>query len=410
MEVLRKKYLEKLNKLKAVDLIKVITGIRRCGKTTLLLQFIEELKKEYKQEQIIYINFDDKENRHLLNINELEKFLDSKISRDKQMFLFCDEIQNVIGFEELILSYYSVNKNVDIYLTGSNSHMISNQIATKFTGREINIKVLPLSFMEFYELHNGNENNKYEVFNKYVKSGAFPIISNFLDENELVENTLTNIIDTILLRDLIPHFKIKNIPLLKKILTFVMENIGNQFSVINVVTYLKNNNIENTSVHTIENYLDAIVQCFLIIKIERLDIKGLKILKKYYKFFAIDLKLRNILCNKNFDQDRGRCLENIILLNLYNKFNKINVGTYYYNDNGKMKILECDFVCQNNSDKVFIQICDDILLSSVYDREINILHKIKNGRKILINNSRINQIVDGVEIIDIVDFLLKGTI
>ncbi|MDR0340996.1 MAG: ATP-binding protein [Mycoplasmataceae bacterium] len=408
MEVKRRYYLSQLQQLKTVDLIKVITGIRRCGKTTLLLQFIEELKKEYKPEQIIYLNFDDFDNNDLLNAKKLRIFLDSKIIKNKQMFLFCDEIQNVIGFEELILSYYSVNKNVDIYLTGSNSHMISNQIATKFTGREINIKVLPLSFMEFYELHNGNENNKYELFCKYKETGGFPIINNFLNNDNLISITVNGIIDTIINRDLIPHFKIKNIALLKKILIFSMENIGNSFSAINVVNYLKNNGVENTTVKTIEFYLKALQDCFLQIKIERLDIKGYKTLKTLYKIYAIDLKLRNLICHKNAELDRGKQLENIVLLNLYTKYNQINVGTYYFNNNNeKTLLLECDFVCKNNDDIVYIQVCEDIYNQTTFDREMQILQKINNGRRILLNNNRVNKISNGIEIIDIVDFLLK---
>ncbi|MDR0341321.1 MAG: ATP-binding protein [Mycoplasmataceae bacterium] len=411
MEVIRKRYLEKLEKLEKVDLIKVIIGIRRCGKTTLLKQYMDFLLTKYEKNQVIFLNFEDRNNKHLTDVETLAKYLDSNILPNKQMFLFFDEIQNVVGFEELILSYYSTNKLLDIYITGSNSNMLSAQIATKFTGRDITIKVLPLNFMEFYELHKNNENTKYTLFEVYRKNGGFPILKNFLNDTKLVDDMINGIVETIINRDLIPHFKIKNFSLLRKILEYAMENFGNEFSTDNVVEYLKRNKLIDTiSHHTINSYLECLVQCFLLMKINRLDIRGLKVLKTLYKFYSVDINMRNIIANKDYRRDLGKQLENIVFIDLYTRFNKINIGSYYYRDNNKLQHLECDFVCQNNMDKVFIQVCWDILDDRTYEREMKILEKIKDGRRILLNNSKINRIVNGIQIIDVVDFLLAEKI
>jgi predicted AAA+ superfamily ATPase len=399
--LLRKQYLDKLIFCINKDFIKIITGIRRCGKSKLLEQFYEYLKTEYSNKaKIIFINFDNLENEKLLDREELKKYIDKQINKQKKVFLLLDEIQNVKNFETLILHYYQ-SKNIDIYLTGSNSHMLSKQIASRFTGRDLQIKIWPFSFAEFYAFKK--EKDKKLAFNDFINFGGMPgLIS--LNEEKAFQSNVKSIIDSILNRDLIPYFDIKNTALIEKLIKYVFSNIGNVFSALNIKNYFLTNRIYKTiSTQTIEKYLNYLIDGYILLKCDRYDIKGKENLKTLYKFYVTDVGMKNSLIRQKINEGRGDNLENIVYLDLLRRHYCVNYGTFQYKDSflKTTVIKEIDFVCQNPETTLYIQVCDDISKESVLNRELEPFKSIKDGRKILLNNSEINSMIDGVEIIEI---------
>jgi predicted AAA+ superfamily ATPase len=325
MEIKRKYYLDILNGVFGTDFIKIITGIRRCGKSTLLKQFLSQFKKD-----VLYINFDEKENAHLLLKENLEKYIDDFIKGKNKVVLALDEIQNVIGFEQLILGYYQY-KNIQIYLTGSNSHMISKQIATRFTGRELQINITPFSFFEFHTFFH--QKNVDLSFQDYRIQGGLPGFFELIRQPKIREESMNSLIDTIIARDLIPYFKIKNIPLLYKILEFAFDNIGNQFSSTNVINYLNSNtNYKNIPAKTIDVYLSYLIDGFLFYKVHRRDIKGMSVLKTLYTVYATDLLMRNLYIHKDSFYNQGKQLENIVFFELKKRFTSVHIGYFKIKD------------------------------------------------------------------------------
>jgi predicted AAA+ superfamily ATPase len=402
MEIQRKYYLNKINTVKNTDYIKIITGIRRCGKSTILKQYVSVLSKKVNSNQILFIDFDDMKNKSILNVDALEKYIYKNLSKNKKNYIFLDEIQNVENFESLILSLYQ-DKNNDIYLTGSNSHMLSKQIATKFTGRDLQIQIFPFSFSEFSEYFIGKIEPK-NMLDYYKRLGGLPGILAFYQNQDFKEVSINGIIESILNRDLIPHFKIKNVPLLRKLFEFALDNIGKEFSPNNIANFLQSNKlVKIVSTKTIDNYLSYLADGFLLHKSTRYNIKGKMILKTLYKYYAIDLGIRNVYLSKSHLQDTGKQLENIVCLELLRRYTKVNTGMYQYTDIKNKTTLtnEVDFICRNNSEVVYIQVCEDISKEDVLQRELFILRKINNGKKLLLNNNGINTVIDGIDIVDV---------
>ncbi|MDR2653765.1 MAG: ATP-binding protein [Mycoplasmataceae bacterium] len=403
--VQRTYYLDKLIKLKDLDFIKILTGMRRVGKSTILLQYIEMIKKITNPNNILYINFDDKENLHIKNNKILGEIIDKKIKNKKgKIYLFLDEIQNVENFSELILGYYQ-NKTIDIYIAGSNSKLLSSQIYSRFTGREIQINILPFSFKEYVEYFK-NISDKKLLFSEYRKNGCLPSLYQ-LGDDSLKESSITYIIQTILLKDIMPYFKIKNIPLLNKILAYAFENIGSEFSSENIKKSLAKDSSLNIASKTIDLYLSYLCDAFLIYKVNRFDLRGMKVLKTLYTCYATDILMRNVYINKDESYNHGKQLENIVFFELKRRFNKINVGFVSIVEDGKRVNYQIDFFCQNKMEKVYFQVCEDISDFSVLHREIKILKKINNGQKILLNNSNINKEIDEIKIMDVKKWLLE---
>jgi predicted AAA+ superfamily ATPase len=402
MEIQRKYYLNKIKAVMNTDYIKIITGIRRCGKSTILKQYISILSKKVNSKQILFIDFDDIKNKSILNVDSLEKYIYKNLNKNKKNYIFLDKIQNVENFESLILSLYQ-DKNNDIYLTGSNSHMLSKQIATKFTGRDLQIQIFPFSFLEFSEYFNGIIERK-NMLDHYKHLGGLPGVLAFYQNQDFKEVSTNGIIESILNRDLIPHFKIKNVPLLRKLFEFALDNIGKEFSPNNIANFLQSNKLVKTiSTKTIDNYLSYLADGFLLHKSTRYNIKGKMILKTLYKYYTTDLGIRNVYLSKSYLQDAGKQLENIVCLELLRRYTKVNTGMYQYTDIKNKTTLtnEVDFVCRNNSEVVYIQVCEDISKEEVLQRELFILRKINNGKKLLLNNNGINTVIDGIDIVDV---------
>ena len=330
----REEYLKKIRGFYDQDLIKVITGIRRSGKSTLLKQIIDELKdKGVNQERIIYINFEDIEMSFIKNDIDLNSYIKKKIKDDEKYYLFFDEIQNVIDWEKAVNSF-KATKNVSIFITGSNSNLLSGELATLLAGRYVSFKIQPFSFKEVCELKGIEEKEKIEkAFEDYMKWGGMPQRFYFNDEQE-TKNYLMDLYDSIVVKDIISRYKVKDVELLNKILEYLMSTPAQQFSVTNIVNYLKSES-RNCSNETLYNYLSYITNSFIMNKAKRYDIKGKRVLNTNDKYYLTDLGLGQVKSSIKA-KGKGSVLENIVYNELINRGYEVLVG--------KSDSLEIDFI------------------------------------------------------------------
>lgn len=390
----RKVYFEKLIKLKDKQIIKVVTGVRRCGKSTLLEMFRNYLLESgINKEQIISINFENLENESLLDYKELYKFIKDNLHKNKKTYIFLDEIQEVKNFQKVVDTLF-LNPNNDIYITGSNAHMLSGELATLLSGRYIEIKMLPLSFKEYNEILGGNIK---ENFNKYFINGGFPYATKLEDENILKEY-IEGIYNTVIIKDIAMRKKITDIPLLKNITKFVANSIGNILSSKKIADYLTSSG-RKTSHLTIDNYLEALTESFIFYSVDRYDIKGKQLLKSLNKYYLVDVGFRKIISNDK-KTDIGFVLENIVYLELIRRGYKVYVG--------KINDLEVDFIAEKGDDKIYIQVSATIIDPNTFDREIRPLEKINdNYPKYIITMDELPLNKDGIKQINIIDFLMN---
>ena len=389
----RKKYLDKLIKLKDAEVIKIITGIRRSGKSVLLNQFREYLiKSNVLPENIIYINFELLENEELLDYKKLYDYILNKTIQGK-MYIMIDEIQEVVKFEKVIDSLFAKG-NYDIYITGSNSHLLSSELSTLLAGRYIEISILPFSFSEFYEVIGGN---KKEAFNEYFKYGGLPYVSQIKDEDSKL-SYIEGIYNTIVVRDLIERKKINDVGLLKDILKYILDTIGNPISSKKIADYLSSNG-RKTSHTTIGNYLDALEEAFIIYKVERYDVRGKLRLSSLGKYYVADVGFRSfVLGDKQYNI--GSVLENIVFLELKRRGYNVNIG--------KIDSLEIDFIATNNNDKKYYQVSSSALDPKTFERELAPLLKISdNYEKMLLTLDELPMNYEGIKQVNIIDWLLN---
>lgn len=404
--VIRKNYLNKLISWKDHDIIKVITGIRRCGKSTLLMQFQDYLKDQgVMDEQIISINLEDLKFEDLLDYRSLYEYIESKILPGKRMYIFLDEIQKVLGFERAVDSLY-IKENVDVYITGSNAYMLSSDLSTLLSGRYVEISMLPLSFKEIYEEKGGD---KEEVFNRYLKYGGFPYLMNMPLDDEQINMYLEGIYNTVIIKDieerenrkqLDPNKrKITNIVLLKSIAKYLASTIGSIISVKNVTGYLTSAG-RKVSSSTVDDYMEALREAFIFYPVERFDISGKKILKTLNKWYIVDLALRDYMLPKKM-YDLGFSLENTIYFELLRRGYRVNVG--------KTESSEIDFVAQKNNEISYYQVTASMIDQTTFERELAPLRAIKdNYKKTVLTLDKFTQgNYDGIEIINAIDWLLS---
>lgn len=362
----RKEYLDFLIKLKDKNIIKVVTGIRRCGKSTLF-----ELYKKYlfengvKDEQIISLNFENPSDMKFSDWKDLYNYVNDKIDSKKMYYVFLDEVQILEHFEKAVDGLF-LNKNIDLYVTGSNSYMLSGELATYLTGRYMQIHMLPLSFSEFLEYY-GKE-NELKKYNTYIENGGFPYLLNLDNNNDLIRNYLDGIYNTILLKDVVSRNNVKDTLILESIVKFLFDNIGQIVSTNKISATLNSNNRKN-SVNTIESYLSYLLDSYLIYKVSRYDIKGKEYLKTGDKYYVCDLGLRNYLLGGI--KDLGSILENVIFLELKRKGYQIYIGKY--------DDLEVDFVLKNNDGIKYVQVALSVRDEKTLARELNVLKKIKDN-------------------------------
>ena len=309
----RTEYLEELKRWKDKDLIKVITGIRRCGKSTLFDQYISYLQESgIPKEQIIKINLEDPD-YSFETYKELYDYINQKVNTDHHYYVFLDEVQNVLEFQKAVDGLY-IKKNIDVYITGSNAYLLSGELATLLSGRYIEIKMLPLSFKEYRKAFD--DKNDYQLFLNYMKNGGMPGNIDIIKTNPNdLDKYLDGIFSTIVYKDIMLRNNIKDKMILESILKFIFDSIGSTISTKKISDTLTSRGL-SISNHTVENYISAFVESFLIYKVERFDVKGKNLLARDYKYYSVDPGLRSYLIGKKADSDMGHILENIVFLEL----------------------------------------------------------------------------------------------
>ena len=390
----RENYLDFLIKLKDKKIIKVVTGIRRCGKSTLFELYKNYLLKNgVEKEQIISLNFENPDDMKFSNWQELYDYLNNKLLKRKKNYIFLDEVQVLPNFERAVDGLF-IKDNVDLYITGSNSYMLSGEIATYLTGRYMQIHMLTLSFKEYYEATKST--NELKAYQEYIENGGFPYLINLNNDKTLILNYLDGIYNTVILKDVIYRNNIKDIMILDSTIKFLFDNIGNLLST-NKITNALNSNNRKISVNTIENYLTYLTDSFIIYKVSRYDIKGKEYLKTGDKYYLSDIGLRNFLLGEI--KDTGSILENIIYLELKRRNYEIFIGKY----NNK----EIDFVVKNNDGLKYIQVSLSVRDENTLIRELAPLKEIKdNYPKYIITLDYDTVNYNGIKQISAIDFLL----
>lgn len=398
--VIRKQYLNRLIEAKDTEFIKVITGVRRSGKSTLLLMFKDHLlNNNVKEENIIHINFESARYDEIKNYKDLYNYVKSKLSKGKN-YILLDEVQNIDSWEKAVNSI-NVDFNVDIYITGSNAYLLSSELATLLSGRYIEIKMYPLSFKEFLEFNNYDMTKIEDKFNEYLKYGGLPAITHIKDKPDLIMTYLNDIYNTIVKKDVLERNKINDIALLENIIRYISSNIGGQISANKISDYLNSNKIVEKSNHqTVDNYLKMLENAFIVYKAERSDIKSKNILKTLGKYYIADTGLRNIILGfRNIDE--GHLLENVIYLELLRRGYKVSIG--------KTLDYEVDFVAENVNEIKYYQVSQSIKDEKVKMRELRSLESISDNyeKTILTMDKTINNDYNGIKVVNIIDFLLE---
>ncbi len=403
--VQRKEYLDQLINWKDEQVIKVVTGIRRCGKSTLLLQFQQWLKENgVTDEQIVSVNFEELEYEELLDYKKLYQYLKERLVSGKTTYIFLDEIQKVSSFEKVVDSLY-VKPNVDLYITGSNAYMLSGDLATLLTGRYVEIKMLPLSFGEFLFM-TGLEPE--QGFPEYLRSGGMPYIAAMNRTDEKVSTYLEGIYNTVIVKDIEDRQarkesdpskrKITDIALLKTIAKYLASVIGNPVSVRSITDYLISNG-RKISPNTVNDYVEALTESFIFYPAERFDIVGKQLLKANRKMYIVDLGLRNhILPRRSYDL--GFSLENMVYFELLRRGYKVTIG--------RVGNTEVDFVAEKQGAYEYFQVTADMTAKETFDREIRPLENIRdNYEKTILTMDRLTPgNYNGIQVRYLLDWLI----
>ena len=392
----RPEYLEKLiNTINTQD-IKIITGIRRSGKSCLLEMFIDYLRKNFSQANIIHINFNDINTEPLCEYHELNKYIQEHYQDNVENFLLIDEIQLCFGFEKTINSIHN-SKKFHIYITGSNAFLLSSDLATLFTGRTFEIPIFPFSFAEYKTYFSNTESDIETFFDSYVKQGGMAGSYSYATEQQKYKY-IKEIFNTLIIRDIKQKYKIRNITLLEKLTDFLMDNISTEVSSQKLANTLTSSQ-QKINNKTIGSYLTYLCNAFAFYKVRRYDIRGKKYLASQDKYYLADHSFRYaILGTKNMDF--GRVYENIVAIELLRRGYEIYTGVLYKK--------EIDFVAIKQNQKLYIQVSDDISSTETFNREVSPLLNIKDAfPKILIAKTK-HEIYsyEGIKIINIADFLL----
>lgn len=393
----RKFYLEKIVKLIDTEDIKVITGVRRCGKTVLLKQIIDELENRgIASENIIYMSFESSKYKNIRNDDDLDEFIFSKTNNlNGKIYLLFDEIQKVKNWE-VSLNSYRVDLECDIYITGSNSQLLSGELTTLISGRYISINMLPFSFKELIQYHDEMHENIDEIklFEQYLSYGGFPGLLNY--ENEEKEKYLYDLYSTIVLNDILYKNKVKDLDLLERLMEFMISNIGQLFSANSISKYIKNEN-RKTTPHTIINYMDYARNAFIFYQIKRENIKQKRKLLISDKYYLVDSGFYFIF-NGSTQRNWGQLLENIVFLELIRQGYSITIG--------KIQDLEVDFVCRKANQIKYIQVSQSILDENTRKREFKSLEKISDSYpKYVISMDSFDFSANGIIHLNIIDFL-----
>lgn len=392
----RPEYLDLLIRFKDKELIKVVTGIRRCGKSTLFDLYGEYLRENGVEEsQIIRINLEDRTYSELDSYIKLYDYIESKISKDKKNYVFLDEVQNVPEFQKACDSLY-IKKNVDLYITGSNAYLLSGELATLLSGRYVEIKMMPLSFKEYISYIGETDLSK--KYRDYITNSSFPYAINFSDKKER-NFYLESIYNSIILKDIAERKKTIDIPMLNSVIKFMFDNIGNICSTTKISKSMTAAG-RNISVHTVESYIESLLNSFVLYKAERYDIKGKQYLASGYKYYVCDIGLRYYLLGDK-PVDAGHILENIVYLELLRRGYQVYVGK-----NGE---AEVDFIAIGENGEEYYQVCYSVREETTLKRELNALDSISdhNPKYLLTMDNESVMSHNGIKQIYVLDWLLK---
>ncbi len=398
-DIERTEFLNKLKIYKDKQIIKVITGIRRCGKSTLMRMFMNYLLENGVDEnQIIFLNFEDFDNYELLNPQNLHSYIKKHLVSEKMTYVFLDEIQNVPDFQRVVDSLF-LNPKIDIYMTGSNAYLLSGELATLLSGRYVTIEMLPLSFKEFVQAL-GTESNLSlsEKYKLYVQRSSFPYTLNLGEDINEVLDYLNGVYSSIVLKDVISRFKITDIKMLESVIRFVFDNIGNSLSSKRIADTMTSSG-RKIDVKTVEKYITALQQSFIIYEAKRYDVKGKEYLKLMEKYYAVDIGLRFLLLGQKAN-DVGHILENVVYLELIRRGYKVFVG--------KVDDVEIDFVAQNYEGNLYIQVSATVRDKSTLERELKPLQIVKDNYPKLLLTLDDDPTVDfdGIKQINVLEWLL----
>ena len=401
----RDNYLSILKNFKDQQIIKVITGIRRCGKSTLLEIYQDYLRNNgIKEEQIISINFENADYEELLDRKKLHKYIKDKLVIGEKTYVFLDEVQNVSEFEKTVDSLF-INKDVDLYITGSNAYLLSSELATLLTGRYVEIKMLPLSFKEYVSAF-ADKTDISRKFRDYLRYSSFPQAIELYKINPLnITMFLDGIYNTVLFKDVMQRKNITDRNILERVAKYLYDNIGNRTSIKSITDNIEG--IEGKkSYNTIANYVDALMDSYLVFKAGRYDIKGKEFLKTQEKYYVVDIGLRYYMLGQSSGRDMGHILENVVYLELLRRGYDVYIGKY--------DDLEVDFVAKKPENTVYYQVAltirgENDKANGILDRELMPLKRIDDNypKYILTLDDDLDADFDGIKKINVLDWLLK---
>jgi len=391
----RKGYLDQLLMWREEEMIKVITGVRRSGKSTLFDLYIRHLKADgVSDEQIVFINLEDENHAELLDYRKLHGYVDARIHKGKWTYLFIDEIQNCKDYEKAVSSLY-LKKNLDIYITGSNAHMLSGELATKLAGRYIGIDMLPFSFAEYREAVKAAGTR--ELFQQYMNMGAFPYATRFVDNSLAHSQYLEGIYNTVMVKDIMTRKELTDITLLKSVVRFLADNVGCPVSAKKIADTLTSSG-RPTGSATIDTYLEALTGSYMFYKVQRFDIKGKMHLKTESKYYICDTGLRNMILS-TANKDIGYQIENIVYLELLRRGYTVSIGK-------AGRGTEVDFVAVRETKPEYYQVSASVLDQATLERELTPLKQIRdNYPKFLITLDDFTGDYNGISHINLIDWL-----
>ena len=393
----RNDYLNKLTSLRDKQIIKIITGVRRCGKSTMLEIMQDQLRTTgIEEEQIIAINLEDYDNKELRNPDALYAHVKSRLHKSKMTYLFIDEIQHVDRFADVLDALY-IKPNVDMYITGSNAFLLSSEIATLLSGRYVEIKMLPLSFAEFVE-STGNELELGKKYVDYVTNSSFPYTAELRDNPAVISDYLQGIYNTIVLKDVMQRKNIGDAMMLESVLSFMLDNIGNTLSTKKIADTMTSSG-RKIDVKTVEKYLSALQESFILYRAGRYNVKGKQLLKTLEKYYLVDVALRRVMLGRQ-GVDVGHLLENVVYLELLRHNQHVFIG--------KTGDLEIDFVTINDEQTSYYQVSATVRNADTLERELAPLKSIKdhNPKWLLTLDEDPDANYDGIRKVNVLQWLL----
>lgn len=400
--IYRKEYMQRLKAFKDNKIIKVVTGLRRSGKSTLLEMFRNELLQSgVNPDQIQYINFELMKYDAVRNYKQLYALIKKNMLSGKKNYLFFDEIQQVSGWEKAINSI-SLEFDADIYVTGSNAYLLSSELATLISGRYVEIKMLPLSFKEYYGYYHDTEKSREELFNNYLKYGGLPQLLSLPQDEQTISMFLSSIYDTVIMKDVLARNNLKNIDLLKRVFAFVCNNVGSITSTNSIAKYIANEAKLDTALRpaTIGNLLQMLENAFIIYRADRYDVKGKEVLKSLEKYYLADTGLKNAIVGYNLE-NYGHSIENVVYLELLRRGYQVYVG--------KNDTKEIDFVAINKEETRYFQVTETLVDKKTQEREIASFRSTHDfyEKTIITTDKTYVTNINGIKIVNLIDFLLS---